>query len=90
MRNPVRSSQFKRDVKKAERRNKRMDGLRDLLCLLIQEQPLPQTYLDHPLKGNWKGHRCAHIEPDWILVYRIEGNDLHLTRTGTHADMFAL
>jgi mRNA interferase YafQ len=53
---------------------------------LIQEQPLPQTYLDHPLKG----HRGAHIEPDWILVYRIEGNDLHLTRTGTHADIFSM
>ena len=90
MRNPVRSSQFKRDVKKAEQRGKRMDKLRALLHLLIQEQPLPQACLDHPLKGSWKGHRGAHIEPDWILVYRIDGNDLHLTRTGTHADLYAL
>jgi hypothetical protein len=59
-----------------------MNKLRTALALLIQEQPLPQTYLDHPLKGSWKGHRGAHIEPDWILVYRIAGNDLHLTRTG--------
>ena len=90
MRNPVRSSQFKRDVKKAEQRGKRMDKLRVLLHLLIQEQPLPPAYLDHPLKGSWKGHRGAHIEPDWILVYRLAGADLHLTRTGTHADLFAL
>jgi mRNA interferase YafQ len=90
MRNPVRSSQFKRDVKKAEQRGKQMNKLRAALVLLIQEQPLPQTYLDHPLKGSWKGHRGAHIEPDWILVYRIDGNDLHLTRTGTHADIFSL
>jgi len=90
MRNPVRSSQFKRDVKKAEQRGKRMDKLRTLLQLLIEEQPLPQIYQDHPLKGSWKGHRGAHIEPDWILAYRIEGTDLHLTRTGTHADLFAL
>jgi mRNA interferase YafQ len=90
MRNPVRSSQFKRDVKKAEQRGKRMDKLRTLLRLLIQQQPLPQAYLDHPLKGAWNGHRGAHIEPDWILVYRIEGTDLHLTRTGSHADIFAL
>ena len=90
MRSPVRSSQFRRDVKKAQQRSKRMDKLRTLLHLLIYEQPLPQAYQDHPLKGDWKGHRGAHIEPDWILVYRIEGADLHLTRTGTHADIFSL
>lgn len=90
MRTPVRSSQFKRDVKKAEQRGKQMNKLRTVLALLLQEQPLPQTYLEHPLKGSWKGHRGAHIEPDWILVYRIEGNDLHLTRTGTHADIYSL
>jgi mRNA interferase YafQ len=90
MRNPVRSSHFKRDVKKAEQRGKHMDKLRTALVLLIQEQPLPQVYQDHPLKGSWKGHRGAHIEPDWILVYRIDGQDLHLTRTGTHADIFSL
>jgi len=90
MRNSVRSSQFRRDVKKAEQRGKQMSKLRTLLQLLIKEQPLPPEYLDHPLKGSWKGHRGVHIEPDWILVYRIEGADLHLTRTGTHADLFAL
>jgi len=90
MRNPVRSSQFKRDVKKAQQQGRRMDKLRTLLHLLIQEHPLPQACQDHPLKGSWKGHRGAHIEPDWILVYRIHGTDLHLTRTGTHAELFAL
>ena len=90
MRIPVRSSQFKRDVKKAEKRGKQMGKLRDLILLLIKKQPLPQAYLDHPLKGSWKGHRGAHVEPDWILAYRIDGNDLHLTRTGTHADLYSL
>ncbi|MCL1908125.1 MAG: type II toxin-antitoxin system YafQ family toxin [Holophagaceae bacterium] len=90
MRNPVRSNQFKRDVKKAEKRGKQMGKLRGLLLILINEQPMSKTYLDHPLKGDWKGHRGAHIEPDWILVYRIEGSDLHLTRTGTHSDIFDL
>jgi len=90
MRTPVRSSQFKRDVKKSEQRGKRMDKLRTALHLLIQEQPLPEACRDHPLKGSWKGHRGAHMEPDWILIYRVEGAELHLTRTGTHADIFAL
>ncbi|WP_205622672.1 type II toxin-antitoxin system YafQ family toxin, partial [Haliea salexigens] len=47
-----------------------------------------RTYLDHPLRGDWKGYRDAHIEPDWLLLYRIEGDELHLARTGTHADLF--
>ena len=90
MRTPVRSNQFKRDVKKASMRGKQMGKLRALLLLLINEQPLPQACNDHPLKGSWKGHRGAHVEPDWIIVYRVEGGNLHLTRTGTHADIFAL
>jgi len=90
MRVPVRSTQFKKDVRKAEKRGKQMGKLRGLLTLLIKGKPLPRTYLDHQLKGSWKDHREAHIEPDWVLVYRVEGNELHLARTGTHADIFAL
>jgi mRNA interferase YafQ len=40
------------------------------------------------LKGDWSGYRDAHIEPDWLLIYRIAGDELHLVRTGSHADLF--
>jgi len=73
MRSPVRSNQFKRDVKNAGKRGKQMSKLRDLLLMLINGKSLSQVYLDHPLKGSWKGHRGAHIESDWVLVYQIEG-----------------
>lgn len=69
MRNPIRSGQFKRDVKAAEKRGKNMEKLRVLLVLLIEGKPLPPEYLDHPLKGGWKGYRDSHIEPDWLLIY---------------------
>lgn len=85
---PVRSSQFKRDVKAVEKGGKDMEKLRNLILLLINQQTLPEKYLDHPLKGAWKGYRDAHIEPDWLLIYRITGNELHLTRTGSHAKLF--
>lgn len=88
MRTPVRSGQFKRDVKKAEKRGKDLRKLRALLTLLIEGDPLPREYADHPLQGGWKGYRDAHIEPDWLLIYRIDGDDLYLARTGTHADLF--
>lgn len=88
MRAPIRSGQFKRDVRTAEKRGKDMGKLRALLVLLIEGRQLPAEYLDHPLKGKWNGYRDAHIEPNWILIYRIAGNDLLLARTGSHADIF--
>ncbi len=88
MRETIRSSQFKRDVKLAERRGKDMSKLRELILLLVEGAPLPPRYRDHSLSGDWKHHRDCHIEPDWLLLYKIDGNDLYLVRTGTHADLF--
>ena len=85
---PVRSGAFKRDVKRAERRGKDLTKLRALLVLLIEQQPLPARYSDHPLRGTWLGYRDAHIEPDWLLIYRIVDDELRLARTGTHAELF--
>ena len=88
MRTPVLSGPFRRDVKRAEKRGKNLTKLRVLLSLLINGKPPPVAYQDHPLKGDWKGYRDAHIEPDWLLIYRVVGEELHLARTGTHADLF--
>jgi mRNA interferase YafQ len=88
MREIIRSVQFKRDVKLAEKRGKDMVKLRDLILMLAGETPLPARYKDHPLSGDWKHHRDCPIEPDWLLRYKIDDNDLYLVRTGTHADLF--
>ena len=88
MRRPVLSSKFKRDVKRAEKRGKTMDKLKTVLSILLDGTPLPVSCNDHPLKGDWKGFRDLHIEPDWLLLYRISGDELQLARTGTHADLF--
>ncbi len=85
---PVRSTQFKRDVKRAERQGKDLTELRALLTSLIRQEPLSARHLDHPLRGIWKGYREAHIEPDWLLIYRVEGTELHLIRIGSPSDLF--
>ncbi len=85
---PVWSSQFKRDVKRAQKRGKDMDKLKAVLTLLIEKKSLPARYNDHPLKGGWRGFRDLHIEPDWLLLYAVEGDELQLARTGTHSDLF--
>jgi mRNA interferase YafQ len=71
-----------------ERRGKDLSKLRVILMLLMQAKPLPAAYRDHPLSGVWKGFRDLHVEPDWLLLYRIEGDELQLARTGTHSDLF--
>lgn len=88
MRNPIQGNQFKRDVKLSKKRNKDMTKLRNIMSLLINKEPIPPEYKDHALKGEWVHHRDSHIEPDWLLIYKVDGDDLYFVRTGTHADIF--
>jgi mRNA interferase YafQ len=88
VRTPVHTGQLLRDTRRAQRRGKDMSKLRDALSLLIAGVPLPANFKDHPLTGEWSGYRDCHIEPDWLLLYKIDGNDLILARTGSHADLF--
>ena len=84
------TSQFKKDYKKAIRRRKNIKLLDDIIRSLSRGETLPPKNKDHALSGDWIGHRECHIQPDWLLVYRIEDNVLVLTlaRTGTHSDIF--
>jgi mRNA interferase YafQ len=88
VRTAIRGAQFRKDVKMAQRRGKDLSKLRDAILLLVEGKPLPPQYRDHPLKGPWRHYRDCHIEPDWVLIYRIEGEELHLVRTGSHSDLF--
>lgn len=88
---PVYTTQFKRDVKKVSQRGYDMDKLKQGIDLLLsEERPIPANYKDHALKGRWKPHRELHIEPDWLLIYSIDGKECFFARTGTHADLFSL
>jgi len=84
----LRASQFKRDVKRAKKRGKDTERLKTVIVLLVQGRTLPAKYKDHQLKGVFKDCRECHIEPDWLLIYRIEANVLQLVRTGSHSDLF--
>ena len=68
MRTPIRGRRFERDVKRAKKRGKDMEKLKTALSLLIEGEPLPERYRDHPLKGKWTGFRDLHIEPDWLRL----------------------
>jgi mRNA interferase YafQ len=83
-----RTGQFKRDVKRADNRNLDLSKLKTIIDLLIDGKQLPPGYKDHPLKGDWAGSRDCHVEPDWVLIYTLNGNHVRFERTGTHSDLF--
>ncbi len=84
------TTQFKKDYKLAKRRGLNLSILKDVISKLANGEALDARYRDHALSGNWSGHRECHIQPDWLLLYRIEDGILVLTlsRTGTHSDLF--
>ena len=81
---------MKRDAKRMSKRGKDMSKLTDILDILAGQQPIPEHYLDHQLKGELKDFRECHIEPDWLLIYQIFKDTLILsaTGTGTHSDLY--
>lgn len=84
------TTKFKKDYKLAIKRHLDIDLLDDIIRALSQGETLPEKNKDHELSGNWVGHRECHIQPDWLLVYRIDDDILvlTLTRTGSHSDIF--
>jgi mRNA interferase YafQ len=85
-----RTSQFKKDAKRMDKRGSDMAKLKEVLELLIEGGSLPEQLKDHPLRGHFAGSRDCHIEPDWVLIYTLSENDMHVCfeRTGTHSDLF--
>lgn len=79
---------FKKDLKKFLHQQKVLDGLNDILELLVKEIPLDIKYRDHQLSGNWNGRRECHIKPDVLLIYMINEEDLILERIGSHSELF--
>ncbi len=82
------SSQFKKDVKLAIKRSYKMSLLYEVMKALENEEVLDVKHREHPLTGNYKGYLECHIDPDWLLIYKINGQDLYFARTGTHSDLF--
>ena len=86
----VMSNQFRRDLKLAAKRGYDLDIMDSVVTKLANRETLPENFRDHNLTGKYEGFRECHIQPDWLLVYRVEENELllFLARTGTHSDLF--
>ena len=82
------TTQFKKDYKRIKKQNRDISKLRAVIEKLVEGKSLESRFRDHQLYGNWEGHRNCHIEPDWILIYRVTADDLYLERTGSHSELF--
>jgi mRNA interferase YafQ len=82
------TTRFKKDLKICQKRNYDIALLNDVIDILRIPETLDPKKKDHELKGDYFNHRECHILPDWLLIYRIEEDELVLDRTGTHSDLF--
>ena len=83
-------SQFKKDLKLAQKRGYDLSLINNIIKDLSEDKILEEKYKDHDLHGTWSGFRECHIQPDWLLIYKKDNNELilYLTRTGSHSDLF--
>ncbi|MGM9579645.1 MAG: type II toxin-antitoxin system YafQ family toxin [Anaerovibrio sp.] len=84
------SGQFKKDFKRIKKRGLDLERLKFVINELANENVLEPRYKDHSLTGDYVSFRECHIQPDWLLIYRIDKEKLVLVaqRTGSHSDLF--
>jgi mRNA interferase YafQ len=88
---PSYTKQFRKDIKRIEKSGRHdLERIKTVIRLLIEEKPLGRTYREHALTGDFKDRRECHIEPDWLLIYKINRKEkvIIFERTGSHADIF--
>ncbi len=85
---PVYTNQFSKDVKRMQNRRKNLEKLKIILHSLVAGEQLDPIHHNHKLVGNYQGRHGCHIEADWLLIYKLQGNQIILERTGSHSDLF--
>lgn len=82
------SSKFKKDLKRFPVKGKESEQIKSVVKKIKNNEKLPEKLKDHKLKGKYAEHRECHINPDFLLIYKIEGEKLILTRIGSHSELF--
>ena len=88
MLNPVYTNAFKKDVRPAQKRRLDMAVLKRVIEEILSGKPLTAKHKNHRRTGNWNHHWECHLSPDWLLLYKLQGDDVVFERTGSHADRF--
>lgn len=83
MREVYYTNRFRKDFKLAIKRGLDMTLIQTVMKDLENEIVLEQKYQEHPLSGQYIGCRECHIQPDWLLIYQLDGNCITFVRTGS-------
>ncbi|MEK7826640.1 MAG: type II toxin-antitoxin system YafQ family toxin, partial [Thermodesulfobacteriota bacterium] len=82
MKTPIYTNRFAKDLKLMTKRGRDPENIKAVMRNLIEERSLDRKFRDHVLIGNFKDRRECHIEPEWLLIYRIEESAIIFERTG--------
>lgn len=82
------SKQFNKDLKKIKKQNKNLTLLINVVQIIASGYSLDVRYKNHKLSGNYNGYSELHIQPDWLLIYKVVNGTLYLVRTGSHSELF--
>jgi len=86
------TSGFKKNLRKIINQKKNIDKLHYIIDMIAAGNKLDEKYKDHELNNSkhYKNCRECHIEPDWLLIYKIDNYELILllVETGSHSELF--
>ncbi len=85
------TNEFKKQLKLMIKRGKSADVINKAISILGDTGSLPFVpYKTHKLTNNFANHWEAHLESDWLLIWKIDNDQIiiTLTNTGTHSDLF--
>jgi mRNA interferase YafQ len=82
------TNRFDKELIQAVKSGKDITKIKEVIKKLVNREPLERKYKDHKLKGKFTNRRECHIEPDWLLIYKIEVDTIFFERTGSHSELF--
>jgi len=82
------TTRYTKDIKRARKRGWNLVKLQVILQMIEAEKPLPMSAKNHRLQGEYAGYWECYIAPNWLLVYKVFGDEIELVRMGTHPDLF--
>ena len=87
---PIYAKVFRKQYKLMKKQGRDIGKLREVIDMIVEEQPLPPKYENHPLHGEWEGSFDCHIQGDWVLIYKIDEAARTVTfyRTGSHSNLY--
>lgn len=85
---PCYTNRFKKDLQRIVKSGKNVQKLKTAMKILVEQEKLPAKYKEHKLIGNFNERLECHIEPDWLLIYKIDEERIIFEMIGSHSDLF--